>query len=287
MEITRLTIAGKGYPKKLALLPSPPQQLFYIGVPPEELLSQPAVAVVGSRSVSAYGRLVTTKLAGELAAYGITIVSGLALGVDGLAHQAALEKGGKTIAVLPCGLDEVYPRSHHSLAQRILQQGGTLISEYPVGTEPRKENFIARNRIVSGLSEAILITEAAEKSGTLHTANFALDQGREVMAVPGNITSLLSAGTNNLIKTGATPVTKVGDILHVLGLTEPERKQLVLIGATPEEHILLQLLAAGTTESDLLLSSSKLRPAQFNQTLTMLELTGKIKPAGNGNWSLA
>jgi DNA processing protein len=245
----------------------------------------PMLSVVGSRKVSPYGRQVTSQLVREVGQHGVVIISGLALGVDGLAHQAALEVGAKTIAVLPSGIDKIYPATHTQLARDILRQGGAIISEYPDGTEGFKGNFIARNRLVSGLAQAVLITEAAEKSGTLHTANFALEQGKTVLAVPGNITSPLSAGTNNLIKAGATPVTSATDILQALGLTDYEQ-QLALLPANEQEALILAALQQGTTDAAELLTATQLDTIRFNQTLTMLELTGKIRPLGGGHWSL-
>jgi DNA processing protein len=241
--------------------------------------------VVGSRGLTPYGKTITDQLAGEAAGKGIVIVSGMALGVDGIAHRAALQTGGKTIAVLANGLDRMYPSSHRGLAKQILEQGGAIISEYPEGTDPRREHFIARNRIVSGLSSAVLITEAAAKSGTLHTAQFALEQGREVMCVPGNITSPLSAGTNQLIKAGAMPVTTGQDIIQFFGIEEGITQQS-LVGASQEEQVILDLLAQGIADSAELLALSELDAAGFNQALTMLEITGRIKPLGAGRWTL-
>src|SRR5690606_28976050 len=153
------------------------------------------------------GRAVTYKFASELAARGVVIVSGLALGVDSIAHEACIGSGSKTIAVLPVGLEKIYPTSHTHLAKKISQGNGLLVSEYPSGTDPRRENFIARNRIIAALAEGVLITEAAENSGSLHTARFAIELGLPVLAVPGPINSSTSVGTNNLIKAGAIPVT--------------------------------------------------------------------------------
>lgn len=173
MKILELPLSSPNYPDYLRHIASPPKQLYYLGdlVP---LLEKPRLAVIGSRKVTPYGKAITSSLARAAAEQGIVIVSGLALGVDGLAHQAALDAHGKTIAVLANGLDQIYPATHRQLAENILRQGGAIISEHPVGTEAYKTNFIARNRIVSGLSDGVLITEAAAKSGTLHTANFAL-----------------------------------------------------------------------------------------------------------------
>lgn len=251
-----------------------------------ELLEKPCITIIGSRKVSAYGREVTLGLAGELAKAGVVIISGLALGVDSLAHKAALDAGGLTIAVLPTGLDKIYPATHRDLARQILQQGGALVTEYPEGTNVYKTNFIARNRIASGLGDALLITEAAEKSGTLHTANFALEQGRPVLAVPGNITSPTSAGTNNLIKTGATPVTSVQDVFYALGIEQTAQQKEPPKSSDPNEQILIDLLFADVNDGTELLEQSGLELRVFNQTLTMLEIRGRIRPLGNNRWSL-
>src|SRR5687767_2661656 len=165
MNVNRLTLTSSDFPEVLRHIPQPPKELFVAGGQLSELLKRPLVTVVGSRKVSAYGKTVTTKLAGELARAGVVIVSGLAIGVDAIAHRAALEAGGLTIAVLPGSLDDIYPSSHYQLAMRIIEQGGALLTEYPPGTRTYPGNFIARNRLASGLSQAVLITEAAEKSG--------------------------------------------------------------------------------------------------------------------------
>jgi DNA processing protein len=279
-----LTLNDPGFPAILRTMSDPPKQLFCQG-PLEQLLAQPRLAVVGSRKVTAYGREVTARLAGEAAKQGIVIVSGLALGVDSIAHQAALDNGGLTIAVLPSPLDTIYPAAHRGLAERILHSGGVLISEYPVGTDVQKFNFIARNRLISGLSDTTLVTEAALKSGSLHTARFTLEQGKDVLAVPGNITTLSSEGTNNLIKRGATPVTEVSDILFALNIqaTAPKKVQ----GSNPEETAVLKLLAGGEQDGETLQAASGLDITSFNQTLTMLEITGKVRSLGANLWTLA
>lgn len=275
------------YPECLENISYPPAQLYYYGDLPR-LLEYPRLGVIGSRRVSPYGRAVTEQLAHQAAEQGIVIISGLALGVDSLAHRAAVETaGGLTIAVLPAGLDRIYPSSHTQLAEQILAHGGAIVSEYPFNTNPIKPNFIARNRIVSALSDGILITEAATKSGTMHTANFALDQGKAVMVVPGNITSELSSGTNNLIKAGAAPVTELADIIDALGLDAAYIHQLST--AQPQndqEAAILTLLRQGITDGATLLVMSKLTPVIFNQTLTMLEIQGTIRPIGAGHWRL-
>jgi DNA processing protein len=224
-------------------------------------------------------------LAGDIAARGMAIISGLALGVDALAHQAALDAGGYTVAVLANGLDAIHPNTNRNLALRILKSGGAIISEYPKGTPPLKQNFIARNRIVSGLCDGLLITEASERSGSLHTANFALEQGKVVMAVPGNINSNNSRGTNNLIKTGATPITDIDDVLFALKL-EPKTSNVAVMPANAEEAAILDHMKKGITDINQLQQTSKLSPELFSQTLTMLEITGKVRPLGAGHWGL-
>lgn len=288
MKIKKILSDSDDYPKKLLALADAPKELYVLGTGVDELQARPAVAIVGSRKVTAYGQQVTAKLAGELARAGVIIVSGLAIGVDAIAHRAALEAGGITIAVLPSGLGHIYPASHFQLAQQIIEKGGALVSEYPENTKiAYKGNFVARNRIVSGLSNAVLITEAAEKSGTLHTADFALQQGIDVLAVPGNITSPTSGGTNNLIRAGATMVASVEDVFEALGIQSAEKQQAAKpVGSTPEEQVLLDLLFDGTQAGDMLLESSKLDVRHFNQALTMLEIRGVIRPLGNNRWGL-
>lgn len=282
--VKKITLNANGYPPRLAQLHAPPKELFVQG-PLAELLQRPLVGIVGSRKVSSYGRAVTIQLASELANQGIVIVSGLALGVDALAHRAALDAGGPTIAVLPGSVEKIYPRSHYGLAQQIVQGGGVLVSEYPPGTNIFKQNFIARNRIVAGLVDALLITEAAEKSGSLHTARFALEQGKDVLAVPGNITSSTSVGTNNLLKAGAVPITCAEDVLHILSV-EPNTQIQTTHSADPHEQLLIELIGQGINDGAMLLQRSQMSVGQFNQTLTMLEITGKIRALGANQWSL-
>ncbi len=284
MNVKMLALKDIGIPGVLQNIPNPPRQLFVAG-PLDELLNRPCLAIVGSRKVSPYGKLVTQTLAETTARHGIVILSGLAIGADGVAHQAALDAGGQTIAVLPAGLERIYPASHQQLAMKILDQGGALVTEYPPGSEPYPSNFLARNRIVSGLSDGVLITEAAERSGTLATANFALEQGRSVMAVPGNVNSLLSVGTNNLIKAGATPVTKVEDIFEALGLEAIATQKEVVANNEAEQRI-LELMQNGLTDLAELQQQSTLAPAIFNQTLTMLEISGRVRPIGAGQFTL-
>jgi DNA processing protein len=286
MSVKKVLYNASGYPAVLRNLVDAPKQLFISG-DLEELLARPRVAIVGSRKISAYGRSVTAELAGKLAEQGIVIVSGLALGVDACAHRAALDAGGLTMAVLPGPVEKIYPSSHTSLAQQIVAKGGALVSEYPAGSDVFKFNFIARNRIIAGLADTMLITEAAEKSGSLHTARFALEQGKDVLAVPGNIDSPTSVGTNNLLKSGAAPITNVEDILHILGLEPQIKTAQAPKGANEHEQTLLDLIATGIQDGAELQALSNQDAALFGQTLTMLELTGKIRPLGNNQWSLS
>lgn len=242
------------------------------------------MAIVGTRKPTPYGKEVTYRLSYELASKGIVIVSGLALGVDGIAHQAALDAGGTTIAVLPTPLERIHPQTHRELAERIIQGGGALLSEYSADDQVFKMNFVARNRIVTALSDAVLITEAASRSGTLTTANFALEQGKTVMAAPGNITSVMSAGCNQLLKVGATPITSTDDVLHELGLTDRRRQAKLPLADTKDEDILIKLLASGIREGEELHAKSGLSAASYNQAMSMLEIEGKIRALGSTHW---
>lgn len=284
MKINKVVKNHKRFPAYLQEIASVPKQLFYLGEPPENYL--PAATIVGARKLTRYGQEVTYRLSYDLAKQGITVISGLALGADGIAHQAALDAGGRTIAVLACGLDEIYPATHRNLAIEILKHRGTILSEYDIGTPALKQNFIARNRIVAGLSDITIVTEAAERSGSLVTANFALEQNKLVAAIPGNITSGLSVGTNQLIKAGANLVTSAEDVLDLLGVQTEEKQREEVYGDNQQEQTILDLMKQGITELDRLQTKSQLEPALFNQTITMLEISGKIRPLGATHWTL-
>lgn len=286
-SVNILMLSGSDYPTLLRQIPTPPKQLFWLGTDPAEWLTRPKVAIVGSRKISVYGEASTRKLAGELAGYGVVIISGLAYGVDSVAHQAALAAGGRTSAVLAGGLDRVHPAAHANLARQMIRSGGTIFSEYPIGTPSLKQNFIARNRLVSGLADVLLITEASVSSGTMHTAKFALEQGKTVMAVPGNITSPGSEGTNNLIKSGALPATSTDDVLFALNLGRPKKAETVVFRGSPKEEAVLRLIAEGMLNQEELALASKLDGPEFSSTLTMLEISGYIRPLGSGLWDLA
>jgi DNA processing protein len=212
-----LARSAAAFPRGLAAIFDPPVGLFVRGDEDTSLLERPAVAIVGARSCSPYGASVARMLGRELAAAGLVVVSGLARGVDGEAHRGALEVGGATIAVLGCGVDRVYPAAHAELAGRVAERG-LIVSEYVPGVEPAPWRFPARNRIIAGLAGATVVVEARERSGALITADLALEEGREVFAVPGEITSALSAGTNALLRTGATALTSSGDVLEAFGI---------------------------------------------------------------------
>src|SRR5216110_1357379 len=217
-------------PELLRQIHDPPQALFLRGGGDVELLAEPAVAVVGARACSSYGGQVARLLGRELAAAGVVVVSGLARGIDGEAHRGALETDGHTVAVLGCGIDRDYPAAHAQLARQIAERA-LVVSEYEPGVEPAPWRFPARNRIIAGLCAATVVVEARERSGALITADFALEDGREVFAVPGETTSVLSAGTNDLLRLGATPLTAAADVLESLGIAAeaPPRPE---IGAT-------------------------------------------------------
>lgn len=280
-----LTLATKDLPHLLRDIPQAPSQLFIEGDTFADILARPRVAIVGSRKVTPYARGVTEQLASALARAGVVVVSGLALGVDSIAHQATLDARGTTMAVLPGPLSTIYPTSHTRLARQIVEQGGVLLSEYDTpGGAAIKRRLFERNRIVSALSDAVVITIAAEGSGSLHTARHAIAQGRPVYAVPGPITDPAYAGNNQLIADGlATLLTSPEAFVQQLGL-EPGRQQALIIGDTPEEQGIIELLRSGTTASDELLAKSGLAISSFDQAMTMLEIMGHIKNIGNGHW---
>ena len=209
-KIKEITIESEKYPELLKQIYDPPKCLYVIGN--VDILNNPSIAIVGCREATEYGKKAATYFSYNLAKQNINIVSGLAKGIDSFSHIGALQAYGKTIAVIGSGLDIIYPKENEQLAKRIIEQGGAIISEYPLGTRPEKEHFPARNRIISGMSQGVLVVEAKEKSGSLITAECAMEQGKEVYAVPGNINSLNSVGTNNLIKDGAIPVSKFTDL---------------------------------------------------------------------------
>lgn len=284
MKINRISPQSSKYLQIISTIAKSPEKLHFIGKLPSERMT--TVAIVGSRKPTAYGKEVTHKFAYELASRGIIIISGLALGVDAIAHRAALEAGGKTIAVLANGVDTIYPANHKSLANDIINSDGAIISEYEPGIAARSFQFLARNRIVSGLSDAVIVTEAAIRSGTLSTVSHALEQGREVFVVPGNITSPLSAGCNNLIKQGAHPITCVEDVLEIIAPNLLQPQSILALGANPQESIIIELLQSGIRDGDELQYQSNIDASEFAQTLTMMEINGTIRGLGGNQWTL-
>lgn len=250
------------------------------------------VAIVGSRHNTRYGEEIAYKLAYELAKKGVIVVSGLAYGIDSIAHRGCLAANGITIAVLGTPIDQIYPTRHIGLAREIIEKNGAIISEYaPKSKVFLKTSFLERNRLISGLSDIVVVVEAAEKSGSLNTATHAIDQGKTVFAVPGNITSPYSQGCNKLIKQGAIPYTKPDDVLGELFPEDYTKKQKHLktknlIGDTDVETIILQAIASGLRSGEDIIKTAKLPPEIFNQTITLLEIKSRVRSLGMNNWGL-
>lgn len=280
-----LTWETPGYPRLLREIPDPPPVLYVKG---NLIADDWAVAVIGTRRASAYGRQVTRQLAGALARSGITIVSGLARGIDSEAHRAALEAGGRTVAVMGCGVDRVYPPENRGLAKEIVVRGA-IVSDYPVGTPPEGVNFPPRNRIISGLSLGVLVTEAGKRSGARITADYAAEQGRDVFAVPGSILMRGSAGTNALIQEGAKLVLCPEDVLEELNLTmvveQAEARQV--LPADQTEAALLAHLSAEPTHVDELGQQVGMPIAQVTSALAMMELKGMVHQMGGMRYVVA
>lgn len=279
--VTALSWESQHYPERLKEVDDAPPVLYIMG----ELTPADgwAVGVVGTRRATTYGREATAKLAAGLAEAGITVVSGLARGIDTVAHTAALDAGGRTIAVLGSGLDVLYPPENRNLAKRIVDEGrGALVSEYPLGTQPDAVNFPPRNRVISGLSLGILVVEAGDKSGALITVSFALEQNREVFAVPGPITSRMSDGPNSLLKRGAKCVTSVDDILQELDIrmVSEHVEAVRALPNDPTERLLLELLQDTSQHVDELTNKSGLPPSTVSAVLTMMELKGMVRHLG-------
>ncbi len=288
-RVTALTLKDEAYPSRLKEIYDPPPVLYVRGsLTPEDDWS---LAVVGTRRPTFYGREVAEQIVGDLARNRITIVSGLAKGIDATAHRATLDSGGRSIAVFGCGLDVVYPRDHAKLAREVMENGA-LISEFPLGTTPRRENFPLRNRIMSGLSLGVLVVEAGESSGARITADHALEQNREVFAVPGSVLSAVSRGTNRLIQEGAKLVIGANDILEELNLTMAVQQIEVkeLVPATETESTILQILrnlSPEPTHIDEVGHQSRLPIATVSSALSMMELKGMVKQVGGMNYIIA
>lgn len=277
--ISTVTLVDDGYPAILREAGGPPPVLFYRGQLIETDLT--AVAIVGTRRVSAYGREVATSIGAGLARAGVTVVSGLALGVDGIAHQAALDAGGRTIAVLGGGVNRIYPHEHRGLAKRITQQGA-VISEYTPDRKPDAQNFPARNRIISGMSLGVVVVEAPDRSGALITVDFAADQGRDVFAVAGNVTAANSVGTNRLLRDGARLVRSADDVLEDLQLRRPERDEPVQqpLALEDEDRRLLAVLTGEPQHIDDIVDQCGMALPTVSAHLLTLELQGVVRNAG-------
>jgi DNA processing protein len=274
-----LTWEDEAYPARLKEIDQPPPVLYLRGeLKPGDTW---AVAIVGTRRITAYGRQVTEEVASALARDGITIVSGLARGVDSVAHQAALEAGGRTLAVLGSGVDRIYPPEHRRLGEQVIAQGA-LVSDYPPGTPPDANNFPPRNRLISGLSLAVIVVEAGATSGALITAAFAADQGREVFAVPGNINAPSSQGTNRLVRDGAHPLLDVQDVLEVLNLTmvTEQRVARAVLPADATEARLLQVLGRQPLHVDDIRLQTGMPIEQVSAALALMELKGMVRQVG-------
>jgi DNA processing protein len=264
------------YPDRLRTISQSPFVIYLKGDLIEDDIW--GVAIVGTRRFSDYGRQITKEISRMLAGYGISVISGLARGIDGIAHQSSLEAGGRTIAVLGSGLDQIYPAEHKKLAERIINQGA-LISDYPLGTPPDGSNFPPRNRIISGLSKIIIVIEAGQKSGALITAGYAAEQGKEVFAVPGKITSPMSKGTNLLIQQGAHPLLSIQDVLDLLNMnliTEQRAVQKTL-PSDPREALLFQAVGDEPQHVDDISSLVNLPIEEVTSTLALMELKGMVR----------
>lgn len=283
MKINTISVFDPCFAGRLEHIPSAPKTLFALGNPS---VVGPAVAIVGTRKPTPYGKAVTLELAEKLARRGVVIVSGLALGIDCIAQTAAVDAGGRTVAVLASGLDQITPHSNRAIALKILRKDGGLLSENEPGTPPFQWEFLKRNRIVSGLANAVIVTEATAKSGTMNTVMHALSQGRDVYAVPGSILSPTSAGCNRLIEQGATPIVDIDAFVEHIAPLKKQSKQQLLLAQTPEEQTLLDLIQSGISDGDELQKAARQDAITFATTLTMLELRGAIHALGANQWGL-
>lgn len=285
-EIKKVNIEDKEYPEELKKIKGAPKILYYKGILPNR--DEKCIAVVGTRRCSPYGQQVALKISGELADAGLTIVSGLAPGIDTFSHRAVIEKRKRTIAVLGTGLDEksIYPQTNLDLSRKIIECGGCLISELPEGTPGSKFSFPRRNRIISGLSLAVLVIEAKEKSGSLITADYAKKQNKKLLAVPGQIYSQNSTGPNKLIKNGAKLITSATDIFSELGLNFLETKQSNIEAVSKEEKIITDALKDEPLHIDKIIEKTKLNASVVATTLALMEISGKVRSLRANTYSL-
>lgn len=288
-NINVLSVNNEQYPKLLSKIYDPPQLLYYKGR--LEKQDEFSLAVVGTRKYTNYGRQVAEQITKGLALSNITIVSGLALGIDSLSHNAALDAGGRTIAVLGSGIDKqsIYPSSNCFLAEKIIASGGAIVSEFPVGTPPLRHHFPQRNRIIAGLTLGTIVIEAGKKSGALITANHALEQNREVFAIPGSIYSDQSQGPNNLIKQGCNVVRSAEDIIETLDLmqvtTYIDNKKI--IPETKEEELIVANITHEPMHVDELIRLTALDTSKINSTLVVMEMKGMVRNLGGMQYVLA
>lgn len=284
MDIACLRPGDAGWPPDLEHASPPPERLFVRGRLPSNL----GIGIVGTRRMSSYGRACAELLTPEIVRLGLPVISGLALGVDGVAHEAALAANGLTVAVIGSGIDDrsLYPRAHVGLANRILAGDGAIVSEYVPGTLSRPYHFPERNRIIAALSRAVLVIEAPKKSGAMITARLALEMGREVWAVPGAITNPNSEGPNSLIRNGATPITAPDDIAAAFGLAPRQAALPTLAACSPDERQILELLATGMDTADAVARALQKPIPAVSALLTRLELHGAVRTVGGGRYTL-
>ncbi len=278
-----LTWEDETYPTRLKEIDQPPPVLYIRGeYLPDDLF---AVAIVGTRRVTPYGRQVTEEIASFVASNGITVISGLARGVDAIAHQTALKAGGRTLGVLGSGVDKIYPPEHRAMAEKMMQRGA-IVSDYAPGTPPDASNFPPRNRIISGLSLAVVVIEAGETSGALITAEFAAEQGREVFAVPGSILAPQSKGTNKLIQNGALPLLNANDLMQVLDLTRMGEQKAArkILPADETEARLLNVLGSEPLHVDEIRNQAELPIEKVSAALALMELKGMVRQVGGMNY---
>lgn len=285
LNIRLILLGDTKYPTALRHISHPPFGLYIKGrALAGEVCNVTTIAIVGTRRASVEGKMTARTFACELANAGCAIASGLAFGIDGAAHEGALDAGGTTIAVLAGGLDDIYPHSHNSLARRMLENGGTLVSEYPPGEEAFGYRFIERNRIISGISRGVLIVEAPESSGAMATARYAADQNRELFVVPGSISMGNFKGSHALIRQGAELVTSPDDILDAYGISKKENMAALKTGSSPEEILILKALTGigSIVDVDKLVTLTRLEPPIVNQTLSFLLMRGIVKESEEG-----
>jgi len=283
LNIRLILKKDKIFPPLLKEISWPPFGLYALG---NISYQRPALAIVGTRNATPLGKELARSFAQSLARTGLTIISGLALGVDESAHRGALDANGKTIAVLGTALDNLYPKQNEGLAKNILESGGAIISEYPPNQEYHPQNFLIRNRLISGLADGVLIIEAPEKSGALATAKFALEQNREIFVIPGNIKAQNYKGSNALIKAGATPVTEPEDILNYFGITIKSRLEKSIAGLNQLENEIIQSLQNNQLTPEQILENTKINFSELNKNLAMLVIKGIIKES-NGKYYLS